>query len=758
MLKRLILEIAPKNFDPGMLHNTELYIIFLATLFLCMSLWITGRAFARWIGIAWCRFLIRRTLKKAENLKSVRSTIESKIKRHTSWAFDGYKNFHLAWEEARLPQEDKAVLPIRLREFLTAEMVLDGVRNRRIAEALPGIFVALGIFGTFLGLVLGLGGIEFGKLENLQNGVGHLISGLSLAFLTSLAGIALSIAFSISYRFTINRLERSFLALDDLFCQVFPFESQERYARRYFQTQEDVKQGLQTLATDVATQITGTIAPQLGEALEKHLVPVMKDLHGWIEKHIEENKNQQDNLVEGFNDRITRLSKVITEHFKNSQDRQSEAMEAVLQHYSVQLTETFQNQFEAMGHVIEQTTQAQLEIKEQLADFGEQLKKQFQSQGELIEKTNRAGEVLSSSLESLESIAKKLKSSADDITSAAELLEQSANSAKDGQEVLRETMERQIETMARTRQELEDTWRQVTDNAGNLVDQISHTVEEFTSGVGENLVKALDSFDGKIAEVVERFSGTLFEAGNTIADMPQFVLGMNESLNAISSGINDQKDILSEIRETSKNVVAENIQMAFDASKELQKSADGIGATAISMNEFFDSFVARMTDSAESFDQRNRQALNSMSRMIDELVVEMRQSQSLLDTSGPLGKILQRIEDGSYNPETVDYNGIETSIAKPIAALCSQVEELVNQIGNNGNKELDKELVEKIIEIDQKMKVISPGLKHIISRLANMDSSVTKMSAVFDSLKSEQDKSDAAPAKKWGFFGLGNKS
>ena len=61
--------------------------------------------------------------------------------------------------------------------------MLESGRNRRIAEALPGIFVALGIFGTFLGLVLGLKDLKLDQLETLKDSVGHLVSGLSLAFL-----------------------------------------------------------------------------------------------------------------------------------------------------------------------------------------------------------------------------------------------------------------------------------------------------------------------------------------------------------------------------------------------------------------------------------------------------------------------------------------------------------------------------------------------------------------------------------------------
>ena len=182
-----------------------------------------------------------------------------------------FRNTDFAWAEARPQGEERAVIPVRLRDFLTPEVVLESGRNRRMAEALPGIFVALGIFGTFLGLVLGLKDLKLDQLETLKDSVGHLISGLSLAFLTSLAGIALSVIFSFSYRHFDPPVGASPDGARRPFCKVFPFDSQERFARKYYELQMDIKQGLQTLATDVATQITGTIAPQIGRGFGKTL-------------------------------------------------------------------------------------------------------------------------------------------------------------------------------------------------------------------------------------------------------------------------------------------------------------------------------------------------------------------------------------------------------------------------------------------------------------------------------------------------------
>lgn len=222
----IIRKIAHENIDPQMLSVTGWYITGLLVAFAIALLWIVARVLLRWMRLVLLRWSIWFVQKKhKDDLYSVRQRIQDKFLGQIRWAKKGFQSFHLAWQEARPHGDDKAILPIRLREFLSPEDVLDGVRNRRLAEALPGFFVALGIFGTFLGLVLGLQDLEFGKLDNLQSGVGHLVSGLSLAFFTSLAGIAMSIAFSFIYRLSINRLERSFLALDSLLSEIYPYDS-----------------------------------------------------------------------------------------------------------------------------------------------------------------------------------------------------------------------------------------------------------------------------------------------------------------------------------------------------------------------------------------------------------------------------------------------------------------------------------------------------------------------------------------------------
>lgn len=730
MIQTFIAWIAPKDIDPQMIRITEWYLNFLLTIFVIFFLWIIGRIFIRWVGIVIARKKIANQKKRSEDFCSIRNYLKENLFKINLWAKDGFHSFCLAWEESRPRNEDKAIMPVRLREFLTPEIVLDGIRNRRLAEALPGIFVALGIFGTFLGLVLGLQGLEFGKLDTLQDGVGHLISGLSLAFLTSLAGIALSITFSFVYRMAITRLERSFLALDTNLSKFFPFNSQELYARRHYELQADIKQGLQTLATDVATQITGTISSRLGDAIDDHFLPVMKDFHGWMQAYMEDNKNQQKELSNEFNQNLVKLSKIISKHFENSQDKQSEAMGKVLQQYSDSLTVTFQNQFEAMSKIIEETTKSQHEIKQQLVGFSEILQSQLQSQGDMIEKTNKAGEILGQSLDSLESIAQKLKASADDISSAAELLERSAVSAKEGQETLNQTMQSQVDAMTRTREGLTQTWETITENASQLVSQINQTVEELTTGVGENLIKALDSFDGKVAEVVERFSGTLFEAGETISEMPRLVVTLNASLDSINNGISDQKEILNDIRETSKGMVAKNIQKAFEASKDLATCTESIAGTASTLHQFIESFNEKITVTADSYNKKNQQSLEELNKIIGQLTEELQKSHQLMGEENPMTKALEKLNENSKANSNGD------GLAEQMSAVCKQLENITanfSKFSENTSNGVDPEIIKRITGIDKQVAGLSSGLiDQMLPRADNLKSSIDGMSSALD--------------------------
>ncbi len=723
---------------------TNYYIFSLVCLFILLSIWCFVPIIVRWIQIRFNILVLFFVGKKTRNSSESRKRVRGRILRGTAWARRDFRAFRMAWEEARLPGEDMAVCPIRLREFLSSETVVDGAVNQRLAEALPGIFVALGIFGTFLGLVLGLKELNFDELANLREGIGQLISGLSLAFYTSLFGISFSIIFSLLYRGLVRRLEKAFDSLDNVLVRIFPYQPDERFLRKNFQMQGDIKQSIQTLATDIATKFTETIAPAIDDALTRNFLPGMLDLQNDMRASLEKSGKQQEIL-------LNRMESIIVSHFENSQKKQSDAMEGVLGAYVEKMNETFQTQFQDMGRIIEETTRVQGEIRDQMVQFTERLQKQFGVQSELIDKTGDAARILNDSLQSLEGIARELKFSAKDITNAAVLLEVSAKKAMEGQDVLRETMDRQISAMTQTRTDLEETWGAITGHANGLMEMMGELIRELAEGVGEQLTKALTVFDSKVAEVVERFSGTLFEANENIEEFPELLLKLSQSIDRVNENVSSQKTILEGLESTTRNLVAPNIEKALTASHDLQSTWRSLDDARHELQSWFEGSVENVRAAAVQFENTLVTSVRDLGAWSQKTSSDMETNAHLLSGSGPLHTALVDLgvrlselhhAEGDLSNDPDGENSSKTELQ------LRHIHEILQQLSNS-NKALQETLSTDIRQLAGQAGEISRGMnKDVLVTLKSISESTAGMSVGLSNLKVP----NRETAPKNGFF------
>lgn len=79
---------------------------------------------------------------------------------------------------------------------------------QNIVTQIPGTLTGLGLLGTFIGLVVGIQGIEFSSINMAMTSVRSLLSGIQIAFYTSIAGVILSLMFNMLYRFVWNSMMR----------------------------------------------------------------------------------------------------------------------------------------------------------------------------------------------------------------------------------------------------------------------------------------------------------------------------------------------------------------------------------------------------------------------------------------------------------------------------------------------------------------------------------------------------------------------
>lgn len=86
-----------------------------------------------------------------------------------------------------------------LEEYISEEL-LEEVGMSHFNSAVAGTMTGLGILGTFLGLSMGLGSFTGNDIYTISDNVGPLLTGMKVAFHTSVYGIFFSLIFSFIYR------------------------------------------------------------------------------------------------------------------------------------------------------------------------------------------------------------------------------------------------------------------------------------------------------------------------------------------------------------------------------------------------------------------------------------------------------------------------------------------------------------------------------------------------------------------------------
>lgn len=103
-----------------------------------------------------------------------------------------------------------------LEEYINEDF-LDQIGMNFFNSSIPGTLTGMGILGTFLGLSMGLGAFSGDDIFTVSDNVGSLLSGMKVAFHTSVYGIFFSLVFNIIYK---SLMSDAYQTLDE-FLNVF---------------------------------------------------------------------------------------------------------------------------------------------------------------------------------------------------------------------------------------------------------------------------------------------------------------------------------------------------------------------------------------------------------------------------------------------------------------------------------------------------------------------------------------------------------
>ena len=137
------------------------------------------------------------------------------------------------YQEKVQGQRDSGQVLSDIEDYINDDIL--GLRSwQNVVLQIPGTLTGLGILGTFIGLIVGIRGIGFSSVNAALSSVQTLLSGIQVAFYTSIAGVILSLFFNIMVRVSWNMMLRNLgLFVDEFHKNVIPtVEEQLRYRER----------------------------------------------------------------------------------------------------------------------------------------------------------------------------------------------------------------------------------------------------------------------------------------------------------------------------------------------------------------------------------------------------------------------------------------------------------------------------------------------------------------------------------------------
>jgi hypothetical protein len=699
--------------------NTVNFLIFQMVIFLLACVICLTPLLTRWVQLIWGNFFLTKVSRGKEEPDTNRKRIHAHLFIKVPWARTFFVQFHDIWQDLALPNGKRASLPLQLKEYLTPGVVIEAVGFQRVAETLPGIFVGMGVFGTFYGLVLGLKGLDIEQIDQLQRGVAQLINGLSLAFLTSLVGIILSVVFSLIHRILINRIEKNVVELDSRVADFFPFQTEEHFANGHRTVQEAISKQLTLLPEDIASRMSYKLGIAFGDAVKAHIVPVFQDIHQMLKENGAAIRSHQEEMFKGFDLHLEKTGRLITDHFNTTQEKQSRVIEAILEKYVDNMNLTFKEQLNGLKAVISETTALQAETREKIVMFNETLQKQFESQGELIQKTTRAGEVLGSAIGSFETISVQFRNSTGYITKAANMMESSAEKAMKGHEILSFAIETQMNAIRTTREELEKSWTDITRNIASSVNGIQNSVTEMEGGFREVFNRVLSEFELKIGQIMERFTGITAQFASHISDMPMLLKTVHDLLNIMAESLSNQQEALADLKEKAGRMLVSDIREALDISEKLSLISERINTSAVKHKDWFDQMLSRMNQSEESFEIRNRNLVDEFSKLSDDILTRIQKGFNLFEKEGPVIRAVKTFND---QMETLNetFKGRMLTLFEPVTALDGNITRLtqaITEFSGNGANLGHQDILDKMAGIDHQLNYISTDLSENAMKL-----------------------------------------
>lgn len=540
------------------------------------------------------------------------------------------KNVQLAWHEydeslVQTPSADVVYATADAEYFFNTRSLAPRLIHDRLLSYLPSAMTAIGVLGTFLGLTIGLSGLDFSDstdVDSLRQGINQLIGGASVAFFTSIAGVFASLMTNSQHKIYERKFESELKGLQNSVDRRFMRYSPERSflqisghtqesAEALAELHEKIGSKLQTAVEGISRDMQDAVAT----AIKSSIAPELQKL---AESTSKQSSELFENLIGRFGASFSELGA-----------SQAQAMQAASSGIADALSSM-------AGQVSAMVNQVQEEAERNRQDGAQRLQ---EMQTATEERTAAFNQAASEQIMELQRVASEQTA---ELRRAAD--EQAAQ--------FREAAAEQNEAFQREMQGLVAL-------SGSQREQMENTVTGLTSMV-ETLRAAMDSTTTDLRSVTTSFESISRDFTRNSTEVSTLV----DSVSAHLGQVMERQESSLELFAKHSKEIRELHDMSSSAASHLAKSAEkathGFDQMSTRQSEFLSGLKAHLT------------SLNSgLREEVEGLVDQM--SQWLQEYSNSVTEHTERRMD-EWNKQSQDYASNMVSVASSLAAVIDEIE------------------------------------------------------------------------------------
>ena len=451
------------------------------------------------------------------------------------------RSMQTAWRRflVNAEQLDSRGINCDVEDYINDDTVIYAHSHTQLGDVIPGILTSLGILGTFIGLVRGLGALDLSNADNTMKGISDMISGMKFAFGTSIAGCACSLLFNILNRAGIGSAQK---AIDDFYEAFTEFVMQRPLSDNVqaICQQEDQAAFLRHAVGELNRSMTEGVA----SAVQASMAPVTQSVNQYIAAETQAQLEGLDRIVASFVDRMNMT-------LNGQLLRLGQTLSGINQ--SQQLDrDALNNSMDAALHILgsmQEMTGVMQNISARFEDYAGELSMTQQDQQAFAGQTAEVIHAMHSAAQEQMDYINALRASHDQLQAS---MQEYANWSG---RVL-EAVHQQSQDTGMAAQSVSDAMR---DSSRALSDSYSAFVESISNGLGrtmglfeENMHGVVSLLDGKLASIEKTAKSAQNSYNLKNEQLNEGADGLLKTLSQLQRALADMTECVNAAAETMK--------------------------------------------------------------------------------------------------------------------------------------------------------------------------------------------------------------